>query len=281
MLTTIAKRIQSRLSRQGVKVVLGEIKEQCDRLIPNIENPTKNDILTVVNYFISNATNLTVISKDVEELETNKAALEQETLTNNNSEELTPETSICVGGENGNISTSPQTEPETFTSEVDRSIQPVDSHQDDIYTTGIDTVEGDNSYPITADQDTEESALTTATKPELVSTTAQSMGIVLDVGEISLIAENVGQSTDSLDQDIDAIKSAIMAFVKHKAAISQQKINNMISEVREVVSTNNTQNSQQLTDGLRQINSDIQEGNKQFKSNVRTALKAFAIPAIK
>ncbi|WP_071192648.1 hypothetical protein [Trichormus sp. NMC-1] len=246
LLNTVATRIQTRLSRKGVKVALGVIKDRLTEVVSDIEKITDVEVNQVTEHFISNATQLTVIGEDLEP-------------------ELEPTT----------------TKQEIFTSEVDTSIQPVYNHQDDIYTTGIDNIEGNNSYPITADQDTEESALTTATKPELVSTTAQSMGIVLDVGEISLIAENVGQSTDSLDQDIDAIKSAIMAFVKHKAAISQQKINNMISEVREVVSTNNTQNSQQLTDGLRQINSDIQEGNKQFKSNVRTALKAFAIPAIK
>ncbi|MFM6071894.1 MAG: hypothetical protein ACKPB9_09985, partial [Dolichospermum sp.] len=65
MLSTIAKRIQSRLSRQGVKVVLGEIKEQCDRLISDIDNATETDILNVTEYFINNATKLTVVSDDV------------------------------------------------------------------------------------------------------------------------------------------------------------------------------------------------------------------------
>ncbi|MFO5491588.1 MAG: hypothetical protein ACLBM6_03355 [Cuspidothrix sp.] len=66
MLTTVAKRIQSRLSRQSVKVALGEIKEQCDRLIYDIDNATETDILNVTEYFINNATKLTVISDDVE-----------------------------------------------------------------------------------------------------------------------------------------------------------------------------------------------------------------------
>ncbi|MFM6077434.1 MAG: hypothetical protein ACKPCI_02765, partial [Dolichospermum sp.] len=70
-------------------------------------------------------------------------------------------------------------------------------------------------------------------------------------------------------------------FVEHKAAISQQKINNMITSVRNVVTEKNSENSQLLTDGLRSINSDIQEANKQFKSNVQKCLTAFAIPIIK
>jgi hypothetical protein len=55
----------------------------------------------------------------------------------------------------------------------------------------------------------------------------------------------------------------------------------MIHEVREVVTEKNSENSQLLTDGLRSINSDIQEANKQFKSSVRSCLSAFDIPALK
>ncbi|MFM6225193.1 MAG: hypothetical protein ACKPDM_33390, partial [Dolichospermum sp.] len=61
MLTTIAKRIQSRLSRQGVKVALGEIKEQCDRLIPDIDNPSEIELLAVQEYFMNAATSLIVV----------------------------------------------------------------------------------------------------------------------------------------------------------------------------------------------------------------------------
>jgi hypothetical protein len=107
------------------------------------------------------------------------------------------------------------------------------------------------------------------------------MGIVLDASEISLIAENINHSSDDFDQDIDAIKSAIMAFVQHKSMVNQSKINQMIHEVREVVTEKNSENSQLLTDGLKNINQDIQEANKQFKSNVQKCLTAFAIPAIK
>ncbi|MFM5888098.1 MAG: hypothetical protein ACKOQS_07380 [Dolichospermum sp.] len=228
MLSTIAKRIQSRLSRQGVKVSLAEIKEQCDRLISDIDNATETDILNVTEYFINNATKLTVVSEDVSSnLYANEAA---------------------------------QMELETLISEDVSS----------------------NLYANEAALDTEqETALATATKSELVASTAGSLGIVLDAQEISLIAENISYSTDTLEQDIDAIESAIMAFVEHKAAISQQKINNMITSVRNVVTEKNSENSQLLTDGLRSINSDIQEANKQFKSNVQKCLTAFAIPIIK
>ena len=72
-----------------------------------------------------------------------------------------------------------------------------------------------------------------------------------------------------------------MAFINHKSLINQSKINELIHEVREVVTEKNSQNSQLLSDGLKQINSDIQEANKQFKSNVKQCLSAFNIPALK
>ncbi len=152
------------------------------------------------------------------------------------------ETSICVGDENGNIQPTITEQTETLP---------------------------------------QSSELTHTTQSQLITTTADQMGIVLDASEISLIAENINDSTDTLEQDIDAIRSAIIAFVNHKAMVNQSKINNMINEVRQVVGEKNQENSQLLSDGLRSINSDIQEANKQFKSNVKKALSAFTIPAIK
>ncbi|MDK2413130.1 hypothetical protein QHH03_29025, partial [Aphanizomenon sp. 202] len=67
----------------------------------------------------------------------------------------------------------------------------------------------------------------------------------------------------------------------HKAMVNQSKINELINEVREVVGAKNTENSQLLSDGLKSINQDIQEANRAFKSNVRAALSAFDIPALK
>jgi len=69
MLNTIAKRIQSRLTRAGVKVALSEIKEQCDRLISDIENPTETDLLAIQNYFMSNANQLIVIGENVDNVD--------------------------------------------------------------------------------------------------------------------------------------------------------------------------------------------------------------------
>ncbi|MFN7286037.1 MAG: hypothetical protein ACK5UF_22190, partial [Dolichospermum sp.] len=66
MLTTVAKKVQSRLSRKGVKVVLGDVKTQCELMIADIENPTEVELLAVQEYFMNNASQLTVINNDVD-----------------------------------------------------------------------------------------------------------------------------------------------------------------------------------------------------------------------
>jgi hypothetical protein len=231
MLTTVAKRIQSRLSRAGVKVTLGEVKHQCELTITDIENPTETELLAVQDYFTSNATQLTVIDNGID-----------------------------TGIDN-------------------LSIHDIDNLDN------LDNLDSENAIATKDDQDYPEQSrygeLTTTPKGDLVTTTADQMGIVLDAREISLIAENINDSADTLEQDIDAIKSAIMAFVEHKALVNQSKINEMINDVREVVGAKNQENSRLLSDGLHSINQDIQQANKDFKSSVSKALAAFAVPALK
>ena len=107
------------------------------------------------------------------------------------------------------------------------------------------------------------------------------MGIVLNASEIAEIATNLNDITDTFEQDIDSIKNAIVAFVNHKAAIAQGKINEMVEEVRQTVTAASQQNSNLLSQGLNSISQEIQEANRDFKSSVSQCLSAFAIPAIK
>ncbi|MFM6122914.1 MAG: hypothetical protein ACKPEO_27830, partial [Sphaerospermopsis kisseleviana] len=59
MLTTIAKRIQTRLSRSGVRIALGDIKEYL-KINSDVENITDSDVNLATDYFMSNAAALTV-----------------------------------------------------------------------------------------------------------------------------------------------------------------------------------------------------------------------------
>lgn len=118
-------------------------------------------------------------------------------------------------------------------------------------------------------------------KSELVASTAHSMGIELQLSEIQNIASNVDYSGDSLGESIADIRAAITTFVEYKAQVNQQKINHMITEVRATVNQRNKETSQRLNNGLSQIARDIKEGDTDFKSQVKSALQCFAIPANK
>lgn len=120
-----------------------------------------------------------------------------------------------------------------------------------------------------------------AEKTELVASTAQSMGIELQLSEVESIADNLTYSGDSLDEGIAEINQAITAFVEYKAQINQQKIDSMVDEVRHVVQRTNAETSQHLNNGLKQIAQDINQGTTDFKSQIRTALKYFAVSSLK
>ena len=150
----------------------------------------------------------------------------------------------------------------------------------------IVTVNSDFSLAQSVEEDKEDapekpSSLATTDKGQLVSSTAHQIGIVLNASEIVEIATNLNDITDTFEQDIDSIKNAIVAFVNHKAAIAQGKINEMVEEVRQTVTAASQQNSNLLSQGLNSISQEIQEANRDFKSSVSQCLSAFAIPAIK
>lgn len=127
-------------------------------------------------------------------------------------------------------------------------------------------------------EEDEVSAIALAEKADLVTATAQDMGIELKLSEVESIASDLDYSGDSLEEGISNIESAITAFVEYKAQVNQQKINHMIDEVRATVSQRNQETSQHLNNGLNQIAQDIKQANTDFKSSVRSALKCFAIP---
>lgn len=142
---------------------------------------------------------------------------------------------------------------------------------EDVDTVSIQSVDITNA--------TSDNTVLANTTSELVASSAGQMGIVLDASEISLIAENINDFSSDLDSDLDAIKSAIMAFVAHKASVNHAKINSFINEVRDVVIKDSNKNSQLFDDGLRSINHELQQTNKDFKSQVTKALAAFKISA--
>jgi uncharacterized protein YukE len=263
MLTTVAKRVQSSLKRKGVVATSGEIKDYLKANVGNIENITKEEENNVTEYFLSTATKLTVVSDDVP---TEQTEVE--------------ETFSSVGGElgniDGNIAEPTQTELETLTTEDVDIVNSVDN----INTASIQDIDSSDLYTNEAALDAEEeTALATATKSELVANTAGELGVILNTGEIELIAQNVNYSSDDLQESLEEIKSAIIAFVRHKIALNSQKIGETLEEITQVATDGFNQNSQQLTDGLQNINKQLQQQSTDFKSKVRSTLKCFQLPA--
>ena len=151
--------------------------------------------------------------------------------------------------------------------------------QQSIKLTVIEDVDTVSIQSVDITSATSDNTVLANTTSELVASSAGQMGIVLDASEISLIAENINDFSSDLDSDLDAIKSAIMVFVTHKASVNQAKINSFINEVRDVVINDSNKNSQLLGDGLISINNDLQQTNRDFKSQVTKALAAFKISA--
>ncbi|MEI3650313.1 MAG: hypothetical protein V6D39_10025 [Dolichospermum lemmermannii FEM_B0920] len=260
MLTTVAKRVQSSLKRKGVVATSGDIKDYLRANVGNIENITKEEENNVTEYFLSTATKLTVVSDDVP---TEQTEVE--------------ETFSSAGGELGNISTPTQMELETLTSE---NVDIVNSVDNAINTASIQDIDSSELHTNEVALDTEEeTALATATKSEIVASTAGELGIVLNTGEIELIAQNVNYSSDDLQESLEEIKSAIIAFVRHKIALNSQKIGETLEEITQVATDGFNQNSQQLTDGLQNINKQLQQQRTDFKSKVKATLSVFQLPA--
>jgi hypothetical protein len=261
MLTTVAKRIQTSLKRKGVIATSGDIKDYLRANVGNIENITKEEENNATKYFLSTATKLAV----VDDVPTEQTEVE--------------ETFSSVGGELGNIAEPTQMELETLTSE-DVGVDIVNSVDNTINTASIQDIDSSDLHTNEAALNTEnETALATATKSELVANTAGELGIVLNTGEIELIAQNVNYSSDDLQESLEEIKSAIIAFVRHKIALNSQKIGETLEEITQVATDGFNQNSQQLTDGLQNINKQLQQQRTDFKSKVKATLSVFQLPA--
>jgi hypothetical protein len=267
MLNKIATRIQTRLSRKGLKVVLGNIKDYLKANVIDIENITKEEENNVTEYFLSTATKLAAID-DV--------ALEQTEIE----ETLTTEDVDIVNSVDNAINTA--------------SIQDIDSSE--LYTneaalnTEEETAIASNTpeelaefykHPalFTPNQDDQPAPLATTTKNELVANTAVSLGIQLSTTEIDQIADNFDAGSDDFSQTLEQVKGAIIAYVQHKIASNNQKITDTINEISQVASDGFEENSQTLTNGLKQLNQQLVQQSTDFKSKLAGTLSRFKLPA--
>jgi hypothetical protein len=121
-------------------------------------------------------------------------------------------------------------------------------------------------------------AITEIQKNNLVATQADLMGITLSDSDIQNISQQIDfQNTDSIDL-IDEIKSFLVAFIHHRKNQNQAKLSNALAEVVQASNQANKEVSDSLSNGLRNIASQMEEQRNHFKSSVRTALRHLAIP---
>ncbi|MFM5891404.1 MAG: hypothetical protein ACKOQS_24450, partial [Dolichospermum sp.] len=125
----------------------------------------------------------------------------------------------------------------------------------------------------------EPAPLATTNKSELIASTAGKLGIELSIADIELIAQNVNYSSDDLRESLEEIKSAIIAFVRHKIAFNSQKIDDTLQEITQVAADGFNQNSEQLTTGLKQLNRQLVQQSTDFKSKIKATLSVFQLPA--
>lgn len=251
MLTTIAKRIQSRLSRTGLKVSLADIKTRCELMIADIDNPTEVELLAVQEYFMSNASQLTVINNDVETIEVGQTPVEEQ-----------PEP-ICnlinAIALQMNISLSSE---DRVTIEGRLSSQSPEDIKDAI----VNFVR-------------QQQQLATTTKSQLVANAASSLNIELSTTEIENIATNFNASSDDFTSTLEELKSAILAFIAHKVNANNLMISNTINEIYDTATAGFESNNEHLNNGLNQLNKALNQQSSDFKSRLKNTLAKFQIPA--
>jgi uncharacterized protein YukE len=226
MATTIAKRIQSRLSRQGIKVSLGDIRPVFYDIVVDADNPTDEEVDAIFQHFMDASTQLAVVEEEPAPVVATEEVEELNTLDN-----------------------------------LD----------------GIDTLDNQGE----PQEEPAPSAIATCETSELVASTAESMGIALNLEDVTAIAQNFDYASTNSDDELEEIKSAITAFVQHKAALSRQKIKHIVQEVKQTIHNLDAENSELLNDGLRSISQDIKSGSERFRQQTRQALKVFELPPAK
>ncbi|MFM8007619.1 MAG: hypothetical protein ACKO86_22365, partial [Dolichospermum sp.] len=125
----------------------------------------------------------------------------------------------------------------------------------------------------------EPAPLATTNKSELVANTAGSLGIELSTTEIDHIANNFDNSSDDFTETLEQVKSAIIAYVQHKIASNNQKINEVVNEIGDVIADGFNSNNETLNNGLKQLNHQLTQQSTDFKSKLAGTLSRFKLPA--
>jgi len=124
----------------------------------------------------------------------------------------------------------------------------------------------------------QETAIAPVTRSELVSDVSQSMGVVLNVEEITAIADNLDYLSTDLANSLEEIRIAIINYIQHKTQLNSQIIRQTFEEISQAARNGLDKNSQELLEGMQSVSEQVEAKNADFKRTLKAALSAFKIP---
>ncbi|WP_414528458.1 hypothetical protein [Nodularia chucula] len=276
--------VRARLYKQGYQgftkhdYTEAAIAIECD----DLENPTKEQLSQAVDYLkLKVQSQISVADELVGEKFLSQVESEQAETTRE------PEAVAIAEPEKQIEQEKPALVPEITQSEgisLNEETQPQPSiEQNDLQAMPAASQRGASLREAIACEDDlpEATAIELQETSELVASTAESMGIALNIEDVTAIASNFDYASTNSDDELEEIKAAITAFVQHKAALSRQKINHIVQEVKDTIHRHDAENSELLNEGLRSISQDIKSGSERFRQQTRQALKVFALPPSK
>ena len=226
-MSKVATRIQSRLTRKGIKVTLGDIKDVLIQTTIDADNPTDSEIDSIVEHFVNQ------FSKPV--------AQEQET----------PLETVL----DDNVVTTLEEEKE-LEEEVEQQAMP----------TALNYALDEDDY---SDED----------KRALTVQKSQELGITLSDTEINLIADSIEQCGESLDELLDGIQSALVAYINHKTSQNTKKIDSALDAVVDYAEQKFSDNSQHLSNRLIKLGSEMEAVATRNKSQIKSILSRLTVPS--
>jgi ferritin-like protein len=102
-------------------------------------------------------------------------------------------------------------------------------------------------------------------KGELIKSAAQEMGVTLTPEEITQVAQDINATSDSIEETLDEIKTAVINFINYKVQANSQKIASAMEEITQVAMEGLDRNSQELKSGLSGVNSLLKRRATDFK----------------
>ena len=241
-MTTYTKRIQSRLSRFGIKKSLLEIREVYAEVVADIENPTEEEIAAVVESFLSSK------QEPVSETEIQPGEEITEVIEVENPIQPGEETTEVIEVENPIQSVEETTEAEI----KENQIQPVSEPQE---------AEEENYIP----ESSSDLVISDQEKNLEINLQAIELGFALTSEQIAVVADELDNQFVSEDEFIAAVKEELIRFIDYQTEQSNTKFTLMLGEVENYSSGKQVRRLENMLTNLQQSSTRLQHQDKFFQ----------------